>query len=529
MTIEMTRPTATTGTVDATALRRLCGGQVYLPGDAGYDEARLPWSAAVDQRPAAVAYPRSATDVSEVVRAAAALGLRIAPQSTGHNAGPLAAQGLDDVVVVRLSQLDEVTVDVERQVVRVGGGAVWLPAVEAAAEAGFTVLHGSSPDVGIAGYSLGGGMGWYARSSAWPRTASPPWSMVDAGGTIVRADADTNPRCSGRSAEAEAASAWSPRWSSGCTTSPARTAACSCGTSPRRGRPADLGRLGRGRTGRGDHVVPRATAAPAPGDPRGRARSRPGDHRRRRHGGRGEGTGDPGSAAALDPEIDTFGRVPTRELIRLHMDPEGPTPVTSSTTMLAELPEEAVQAFLRETGPEATTSLLVSEIRQLGGALGRPQPGAGAVSHFEGRFLVFAAAIAATPEMGEQGHADAVRLTEALTAWSNGASPQLRRGAGRRPQRLPRVRLGTAHRHPLRHGPGRPLRGQPPRPPPLRGRPADRLIPQASPESARTCRRPRRVGRSAHLPPCTSADSALWCVHLCRLAQAGPRAGWRGS
>ncbi len=122
MTVQLTRRPHTRSFADATPLRRLCGGDVHLPGDPGYDAARLPWSAAVDQRPAAVVFPRSATDVSEVVRAAAGLGLRVAPQSTGHNAGPLAAQGLEDVVIVRTSGLDEVTVDLERQVVVLPSG-----------------------------------------------------------------------------------------------------------------------------------------------------------------------------------------------------------------------------------------------------------------------------------------------------------------------------------------------------------------------------------------------------------------------
>src|SRR4051794_1651734 len=75
----------------ASALRGLLDGRVHLPGDPGYDAARTPWNFAVDQRPAAVAFPRSAAEVATVVRAAAEAGLRVAPQSTGHNAGPLAA------------------------------------------------------------------------------------------------------------------------------------------------------------------------------------------------------------------------------------------------------------------------------------------------------------------------------------------------------------------------------------------------------------------------------------------------------
>src|SRR6478735_12208250 len=147
----------------AHALRGLLGGRVHLPGDPGYDAARLPWNVAIDQRPAAVAVPRTAAEVATVVRVAADAGLRVAPQSTGHNAGPLAAQGLDDTVVVRTSEMASAIADPARGIVRVEGGAIWEPAVDAAAAHGRAVLHGSSPDVGIAGYSLGGGIGWYAR------------------------------------------------------------------------------------------------------------------------------------------------------------------------------------------------------------------------------------------------------------------------------------------------------------------------------------------------------------------------------
>lgn len=79
----------TSASQPAETLRGLCVGRVHLPGDPGYDAARLPWNVAVDQRPAAVAIPRSAEEVAEVVRAAAATGLRIAPQSTGHAAAAL--------------------------------------------------------------------------------------------------------------------------------------------------------------------------------------------------------------------------------------------------------------------------------------------------------------------------------------------------------------------------------------------------------------------------------------------------------
>ena len=125
-----------------------------------------------------------------MVRAAVAAGLRVAPQSTGHNAGPLGR--LDDVVIVRTSGMDSVEIDPVRQRARVGGGALWLPVVEAAAAQGFAVLHGSSPDVGVAGYSLGGGIFLYARKLGLQTNSITGVEIVTADGSIVWADATEN-------------------------------------------------------------------------------------------------------------------------------------------------------------------------------------------------------------------------------------------------------------------------------------------------------------------------------------------------
>src|SRR4029078_1566927 len=121
------------------------------------------------------------------------MGRRRAPRSTGHNAGPLAAQGLDDVVVVRTSAMNTVIADPVSGTVRVEGGALREPALGAAAVHGQAVLHGSSPDVGIAGYSLGGGIGWYARKLGLASNSLTAVEVVIGDGSLVRADATTNP------------------------------------------------------------------------------------------------------------------------------------------------------------------------------------------------------------------------------------------------------------------------------------------------------------------------------------------------
>jgi FAD/FMN-containing dehydrogenase len=407
----------------AESLRGLCGGHLHLPGDAGYDGSRTPWNVAVRQQPAAVAVPRDAADVSALVRAAAAAGLRVAPQSSGHNAGPLAAQGLDDVVIVRTSALTDVSVDPARGIVRVGGGTLWEPAVDAAAELGRAVLHGSSPDVAIAGYSLGGGMGWYARKLGLATNSLTAVELVIADGTRVRADATTNPelfwavRGGGgnfgvvtalefRMYPIETAYAGFLAWDQSHTEKVLRTwsawapdAPDEITTSFRVMNFPDMPELPGAVRGRSLVMIDGAVL-----DGDARAEEILADLR------------------SLSPEIDTFGRVPAKSLVRLHLDPEGATPVVSDSAMLADLPEVAIEAFLDAVGPDSGTTLLMAELRQLGGALGRPHEGGGALSQLEGSFAAFGAGIAATPEMAAQGHADAVRFTSALAPFTTGSS-----------------------------------------------------------------------------------------------------------
>ena len=173
----------------ADALRNAAVGQVFLPGEPGYDAARTPWNLAVQQLPAAVVVPTNATEVANAVRVAAAAGLPVIPQSTGHGAGPLAGR-TQGAVLLRLSDFTGVSVDAEAGVVRVLGATLWQDVVEAAAAHGLAVLHGSSPDVAAAGYLLGGGLSWYARRHGLACNHLVAAEVVLADGSFVRADAE---------------------------------------------------------------------------------------------------------------------------------------------------------------------------------------------------------------------------------------------------------------------------------------------------------------------------------------------------
>lgn len=421
MSLELDTQSQATALPAAHALRGLLGGRVHLPGEAGYDDARVAWNFAVDQRPAAVALPRTAAEVATVVRVAAEAGLRVAPQSTGHNAGPLAAQGLDDVVIVRTSEMGTAVADPARGIVRVEGGAIWEPAVDAAAAHGRAVLHGSSPDVGIAGYTLGGGIGWYARKLGLATNSLTAVEVVVADGTLVRA-----------TAEQDAELFWALRGGGGNfgVVTALEFAMFDIST-------AYAGMLMWHL--RDIEAVLREWAAWAPGAPDEvttafRAMRLPDmpdlpDFLRGQElvviDGAVLGSDERGEELlaglrALNPFLDTFARVPAKSLVRLHMDPEGGAPAMSGTSMLGSFPDAAVDAFLAQAGPDASTSLLMAELRQLGGALGRPHEGGGALDRLDADFVLFGAGMAMSPEMGAQVHADAQRLVGALAPFATG-------------------------------------------------------------------------------------------------------------
>src|SRR5262249_11294444 len=136
-------------------------GKVVVPEDVRFDQARGAWNLAIDQRPAAVVFPDSPQDVAAAVLVAREFGLRVAAQGTGHSAGALGS--LEDTILLKTERMREVWVDPARRTARVQAGAVWLEVVEAAAQHGLAALAGSSPDVGVVGYTLGGGLSFLGR------------------------------------------------------------------------------------------------------------------------------------------------------------------------------------------------------------------------------------------------------------------------------------------------------------------------------------------------------------------------------
>src|SRR4051794_34293040 len=134
---------------------------ILRPGDDAYAGSCAVFNAALALNPAAIAIPADADEVGAAVRQAADEGLNVAIVSGGHNPGPLGS--LENTMLLRTERLGGVSIDPVARRARVGAGVRWGAVVEAAAPHGLVALHGSSPTVGVAGYSLTGGVGWLAR------------------------------------------------------------------------------------------------------------------------------------------------------------------------------------------------------------------------------------------------------------------------------------------------------------------------------------------------------------------------------
>src|SRR5262245_35629253 len=177
--------------VDLHHLGDRLGCDVVLPGDEGWEAARHAWNLAVDQRPVAVVYPASADDVVATVRLAAERGWRIAFNAGGHNAGPIGWD--DETILLRTERMRGIRVDAVARTARVEAGVLARELAAAAGEHGLAYLAGTSPDVGVVGYVLGGGLSWLVRAPglAWHTVGGA--GVVVGAGRLVRTDADTEP------------------------------------------------------------------------------------------------------------------------------------------------------------------------------------------------------------------------------------------------------------------------------------------------------------------------------------------------
>lgn len=412
-------------------------GEYFGPTHPRWDQVRQAWNLAVDQHPAAVVEPETAADVVAVLRAAAQLGLHVAAQSTGHGASSLG--DLSDTVLLQTRRMNSVHIDASRMIARVGAGAVWKDVVGPAAELGLVALAGSSPDVGVVGYTLGGGFSWLARSHGLAANSVTAIELVTADGTVRRvgvasketfgAEVISAPGSAQEDIDAELL--WALRGGggdfgvvtalefrlypitevyAGALFWPLERAGdvlqawrrwvqdvpSSVTTVARLLRLPPLPELPVVLRGRSWVVVEAVAQEPA-----------------------AIGAELIGPLRSLKPEIDTFATVPVGALSALHMDPPAPVPGIGDGTLIQGLTSDFIDALVSAAGAESALggALLSVETRLLGGALASSRGEGGVVAGLDADVAMYMVGIPPVPEARAAVQAGIDSVLSAVTPW----------------------------------------------------------------------------------------------------------------
>jgi len=400
-------------------------GRIVRRGDPDFETGRpQPFNVRVDHRPEAVVYPADVRDVVAVVNAARREGLRIAPQATAHNAG--AHSSLDGTVVVHTSELREVSIDPVAQRVRVGSGIKWEVVAPELSNYGLAGLHGSSPDVGIAGYSLGGGIGWLARKYGMQTNSVTAIELVTADGRFRRTTATDEPDLF-----------WALRGGNGnygvvtaieFAVYPVEELYAGALFFPHERASEVLHTWRKLLPTFPDELMTWANILHFPPPP-----DVPEPFGGRSFvivmgaflGEEAEGRDLLRRLRDLGPEIDTFAMAPPIVLGELAMDPPDPLPFESGHQLLEELPASLLDEFLEVAGPQSDsgTSLTMFQLRHMGGALARRSPGAGARATLPGEVNLFTLGVAPDDDAAEAIRARIGRLVGAAQPYRAGEYP----------------------------------------------------------------------------------------------------------
>jgi len=393
-------------------------GHVATPSDSDWDAARAAWNLAADQDPVAVAFAESADDIAKAVTFAGQNDLKVTGQGTGH--GAVALGPLDDTILLKTERMRDVEIDAASQTAAVGAGVLVEELGAAAQVQGMCSMPGSSPNVGVVGYTLGGGLSWLGRRYGFACNRVTAIDVVTADGEQRLVDAESEPDLF-----------WALRGGGGgyaiVTGLQVKLLPISELYAGMLIFPAELGADALRAWRDWAATVPDdvtsvgrlLTPPPIPDVPEP-LRGRPlltfdaaciGSQEE------GEATIAPLRQLG-EPIMDTFGQIPAEGLSRIHMDPEPPVPGMGHHEVLAEIPDEAIDAFVDAAGPESGSPLLQAEIRQLGGALARPDENGGALSSLDAGFVWFGVGMPMSPEMGQAIEGALDGLHETMKPWA---------------------------------------------------------------------------------------------------------------
>ena len=176
---------------DIGSLQRGFAGQILLPHEEGYGQARRVWNAMVDRRPAVIARCAGTSDVAAAVRFGRGRGLEIGVRGGGHSIAGLAVPG--GGLNIDLSLMGAVRVDPSRRRAWVQGGALLSALDRAAQSSGLATTAGNVSHTGVGGLTLGGGMGWLARQFGLACDNVTRFEVVSAEGEVLHASQSQNP------------------------------------------------------------------------------------------------------------------------------------------------------------------------------------------------------------------------------------------------------------------------------------------------------------------------------------------------
>jgi len=398
---------------------------VYHPHDQGYEARRSGFNLAVENRPAVIVDAGSADDVVAAVQLATGSGRPVAVMATGH--GP--SVPADDAVLIRTDGMTGVDVDPVRRTARVTGGTRWRAVVDAAGRHGLAPLNGSSPHVGVVGYTLAGGIGLLARRFGFAADHVRRIEVVTADGSLRHVTADPG------GDDPDGDLFWALR---GAGANFGVVTAVELDLFP----VATLlgGELGFGADAADDvlhayadwaRAVPETIASSLlllryPDDPAvpDDVRDRHITHIRVAHS-RAEGDDDHAEGEAwverlrriAPPVLDTVRVMPYTDVGTIHHEPvDEPVPAFDRNILLRDLDHDAVDLLAKHAGPGADAPFL-TELRAWGGALARPPDVPNAVA---GRDAAFSLLAISDPDPTDRARRDT--LLTAMAPWGTGGT-----------------------------------------------------------------------------------------------------------
>jgi FAD/FMN-containing dehydrogenase len=401
-------------------------GPVFQPGDAGYEEEVTGFQTAYAHRPALVVGALGASDVRAAVDRAARLGLPVAVQATGHGLSVAAAGG----VLVSTRRMTGIRIDPAARTARVDAGVRAGALIEAAAAHGLAPLNGSSPSVGVVGYTLGGGLGLMARQYGYAADHVRAVEIVTADGRLrsLEPGDDLFAAVLGSGGNfgvvtalevglvpvrelyggqlvfdtpyvADALETWR-RWTADVPDELTSSVALL--------------------------AFPDIPQVPAP--MRGRYVA---SFRIVHNGPAAEGARLVAPLRAVGETIkDNLRTIPYAECATIHSDPDDPHPYAATNALLTELPPSALHALLDTAGPGSPVPCVL-DIRHLGGALRDRGPAGVAMDHRKAEYLVRVISMVGPADAGAVRARHAL-VRERLAPWTLGHSLAFLYGDGDR-------------------------------------------------------------------------------------------------